>query len=243
MSTAADPRLLWVERMPPRPLCDVPWFGNSIVMSDGTVNFCCHSNGVAGNVNEASFEEIWNGEVMRSIRRELAAQRLPVLCQTPSCPIHRGDTSHFLLDRSGKASSHPLMIGPAVRPMVASWFRDSRVAARRRRRLRAPVVDLEVEIRYRGPHTLAADLFVGLAPPGGEVLFLPARRPSPEPLRFDIPLSPAAAGVDLRLSPSVRASERRGSADSEWEICVALFIASANPLAANQCLWSGIVRA
>lgn len=233
--TPHEPRLLWTERMGPRPLCDVPWFGNAIIMSDGTVNFCCHSNGVAGNVNETPFEEIWNGEVMRGIRKELAAQTLPIICQTPSCPIHRGDTRHFLLDRSGRTSSNPMTIGQEVRAMVAKWFRASHLQARRTERfLRAPIVDLSVHIEYTGPHAFAADLLVGVASPGGPCLFVPSGRPAPEPVRYDIGLHHGSSHV-IEI-PSVKLAASGAS-----EICAALFIANANPLAANQCLWAEVL--
>ena len=237
MTPPPEPRLLWVERLPPRPLCDVPWFGNAIVLSDGQVNFCCHSNGVAGNINDAPFEEIWNGAIMRGIRRELSAQRLPVLCQTPSCPIFRGDTRHFLLDRAGKTSSNPLTIGPEVRPQVTAWFSATRLDVRRRARLlRRPVLDLDLAIDYSGPHAFCADLFVGVAPAGGQVAFAPTGQRAPEPIRFDIGLGPLAPHHDLRLT-GIAAPAGAG------EICVALFIANANPLATNQCVWSTVVAA
>lgn len=230
----AEPRLLWTERMPPAPLCDVPWLGNSIILSDGRVNFCCHSNGVAGNVNEQSFEEIWNGDVMRGIRRELAAQRLPVLCQTSSCPIYRGDTQHFLLDRSGKSSTNDGVIGKERRALMNEWCRGSTMTLRRKRRFGIiPALEIEIRIEFTGSHSFAADLLVGVASGGGQVLFLPSGQPAPEPLRFDIPI---AKGSKYTVRSRVKG-------DGPMEVCAALFAANANPLAVNQCLWSSVASA
>lgn len=237
MTLPGDPRLLWAERLPPRPLCDVPWFGNAIVMSDGTVNFCCHSNGVAGNVHEASFEEVWNGAVMREVRRELAAQRLPVLCQTTSCPIYRGDTRHFLVARGGNASTSSASISAEMRPMVTEWMRGTRLELRRQRRfLRQDRLALDLTIEYTGVHPFAADLLVGIATPGGAVRFAPLGTEAPIPLRQAIALGPATprqrVTVDGVPTPT-----------GPLEVCVALMIAAGNPLLVNQCVWSAVVRA
>ena len=74
----------WLENLPPRPLCDIPWLGRAVVLSSGDVNFCCSSDAVVGNVNKEPLEEIWRGATMQGIRRSLAAQVLP-----PQCRCHR----------------------------------------------------------------------------------------------------------------------------------------------------------
>ncbi len=235
MTTAAVPRLLWAERMPQRPLCDVPWFGTAIVMSDGTVNFCCHSNGVAGNINEASFEDVWNGPVMREIRRELAAQRLPVLCQTSSCPFFRGDSQHFLVERTGNATTNAVSIGGEYRALVTEWMRETRLQARRRRRLLGgDRLALDLDIRYSGPYAFQADLLVGMAPPVGLARFAPGGDEVPGPLRIDIPLGPETPHHHL-VEPALRIPA------GSTELCVALMLTSGNPLQVNQCVWSEVV--
>ena len=237
MTVPGEPRLLWAERLPPRPLCDVPWFGNAIVMSDGAVNYCCHSNGVAGNVHEAPFETIWNGAIMREVRRELAAKRLPVLCQTTSCPIYRGDTRHFLLERGGSVSTSSGSIGAEIRPMVNEWLRGTQLQLRRQRRfLRRNRLAIDLAIEYAGPHSFAADLLVGIATPGGPVRFAPAGGEAPVPIRHSIPLGPASPRHRVAL-------QGVPTPTGPLEVCVALMIASGNPLLVNQCVWSAVVPA
>jgi MoaA/NifB/PqqE/SkfB family radical SAM enzyme len=59
--------------MKEKPVCAVP-FTNAKINADGSVNICTHDyNGVwpVGNVAEASFAELWNGERARKLRQAL----------------------------------------------------------------------------------------------------------------------------------------------------------------------------
>lgn len=70
------------------PICKRPW-DNVLIGIDGKVRFCCHaSNGrksVLGNLNDSSFEEIWNGQAARRIRRAFLNGEIPDECK--ACPV------------------------------------------------------------------------------------------------------------------------------------------------------------
>jgi len=64
--------------------CKHPW-ENVLIDLNGNVRLCCHSNQVLGNLNYFGFEEIWNGDVIRKIRRRFLNGKLPEGCL--NCPI------------------------------------------------------------------------------------------------------------------------------------------------------------
>ena len=65
-------------------ICLAPWAGETIISLDGTVRLCCSSNYVLGNLKKDTFEDIWNGEKIKSIRKEFKAGYFPKICD--SCP-------------------------------------------------------------------------------------------------------------------------------------------------------------
>lgn len=62
--------------------CFAPWL-HAVVSADGLVYGCCQMKGegrTLGSLDTASFREVWEGEVYRAFRQDLAAARPPV-CQ------------------------------------------------------------------------------------------------------------------------------------------------------------------
>lgn len=75
------------------PLCKKPWT-EVLIDVDGGVKICCHmepKDGVGdirlGSLNSQTFEEIWNGPLVRKVRRYLINNVLPPECRT--CPYHK----------------------------------------------------------------------------------------------------------------------------------------------------------
>ncbi len=61
--------------------CQRPWTG-LMVESDGNVRVCCFTSPHVGNLNEQSFEEIWNGEPLQELRRSFLDGDPPEGCRT-----------------------------------------------------------------------------------------------------------------------------------------------------------------
>jgi len=65
--------------------CYIPWL-NAQIMVDGTVRHCCRCNLSFGNLQDHTFQEIWNGSSFRNFRRQtLASERLTSLNQYCNC--------------------------------------------------------------------------------------------------------------------------------------------------------------
>ena len=219
--------VIWVNAVAPRPICDVPWLGNTIVLSDGTVHFCCFSDEIVGNVNESSFGEIWNGEKMKDIRRALTQQRLPVECRSPSCPIFRGDQFHYLIDRNKKEPEVPQShrLAEALSQSNLEIDKDS---------LR---LDGQLEVRLNlnsAGKSTKADLFVGVKQPNGIVRFLPRCDTYAAPCMTDILLD-ADAGISLVVRDRTQSYL---AMPGDYLVCAALFECGSDPNRASNCYWS-----
>lgn len=72
--------------------CSKP-FENIAVHADGSVWMCCHDwlSTPIGNLNDSSFEDIWNGEVAKSIRRSIIDQSFSY-CDSKQCPALASDS-------------------------------------------------------------------------------------------------------------------------------------------------------
>ncbi len=186
MTPPADPaQLPWLRNIPPLPLCDVPWFGNLVVLATGEVNFCCFSPASIGNLNEQPFDELWNGPVMRRIRRSLAQQEFPPECRSISCPIYRGDPHHHI-----KARTEGSLMGndPSQeqrRQLVREGLRESQILAQ------LDQDTIRLRIQYSGPAEYA-DAYACAIVGSDSWEFLPSGGQVPMPFAVGIALDPNA---------------------------------------------------
>jgi hypothetical protein len=224
MSDDADqPHVRWIATAPTRPLCDVPWVGTSVVLSEGVVNFCCFSSAVVGNVNETSFEEIWNGEQMQRIRRELSAQRFPAECQSTSCPLYRGDHKSFLYKRmDGELTDAVSSNRPRIRATTLE------VSAEQLNVGQTP--EFALQIRYEGGRAFPSDLFIALRLPDSSFRFLPDYTEYPVPFARIGP--PYVDEYSAKLLPKYFMQTGR------YELCAALFEPDNNPNLLAGCYWA-----
>lgn len=217
--------VVWIKGSPKeRPLCEVPWMGRALVLSNGDVNFCCYTDAIVGNVNEQPFEEIWRGKAMERIRSELTQRRLPPECQSTSCPFYRGDTLHYLVNR-GHASTR-LYDGRRNDNMS-----DSALRLERHHLKAGDTVELHVRLQCRGG-PFSSDLFIALEQPNGLCRFLPDYEEYAVPFCSDVVLQEdVATEVDAR---------GRVAGPGKYRICAALFEAASDPNQIANCYWSHI---
>jgi MoaA/NifB/PqqE/SkfB family radical SAM enzyme len=72
------------------PVCTKPWTSFEINDHKGTVTPCCWSKLHCGNINDSSFEEIWNGPAYVEMRRHMTEGRLDLICSA-WCPYRLGE--------------------------------------------------------------------------------------------------------------------------------------------------------
>lgn len=186
--------LPWLRSLPPRPLCDVPWQGTSVILATGELEFCCFSNARIGNVNEQTFEEIWNGPRMRSIRQALAAQTFPVECQSNNCPIYRGDKHHYINlrmegmhrpDATGSTDPHRELRAAFAGTRIDGF--DERAPA-----------DGSLWIQYAGDRRIV-DVFAALSDDTNRFVFLPGASDFPLPAYVGVSIGGPTTSVQLPL--------------------------------------------
>lgn len=222
--------LPWIRSAPTRPLCDVPWTGNVVVLATGEVNFCCFSTATIGNVNERSFAEIWNGDTIRRIRRELAEHRLPPECRSVSCPIYRGDKGHHINARLVGMYSEELTGASDPHREIRAGFAQTSL----RVRMAGQRLAISLEISYRGS-PLFADLFVCVVPAKGGPCFLPGGETYPVPAEVGMKLGENESARTLELfSPEPLTIPETGPR----EVCVAFFESGSRPHVPSNCYWS-----
>ena len=218
----------WIHPSSPRPLCDVPWMGNSVVLADGSVNFCCFSSAVVGNVNQHSFEEIWRGNTMQRIRRALISQKLPAECQSTSCPIFRRDDTHYIRDRMEGSNS-----------FRSTGTHDPHKEKRESLKHSAITIPpqsagepraITIDFHNAGP-AFYADLFVALTLPSGAVAFLPDYEPYAVPLQ---------SGIEIRQheTPFILPLGEGKGHSGECTVCAGLFQPHTDPNLLSNCYWS-----
>jgi MoaA/NifB/PqqE/SkfB family radical SAM enzyme len=69
--------------------CPMP-FLEMFVHYEGAVHPCCWSLQPAGNLRDATLEEIWKGDTMSEVRNDLVAGQVPKLCEGAACPFVKG---------------------------------------------------------------------------------------------------------------------------------------------------------
>ncbi len=230
------PRILWLADLPKRPLCDVPWMGNTVVLANGDVNFCCFSDAVVGNVKDTPLKEIWNNETMRRIRRGLRDQDLPPECRSSSCPIFRGDENHIILTRMEGAYREQLT-GTAdphadIRAGCAgSSLKQSRIAPSDG----GPAFDFDVH--YEGA-PVCVDLYVAIRGEDRVVRFLPRLEEVPIPYRVGVRL-PSDLPVSVRWPMDGGVA---GGQFGKYDVCGAVFESGSHPNIGSNCYWFATAR-
>ncbi len=236
MTTTANPnRVLWIDAAPRRPLCDVPWLGTSVVLSDGGVNFCCFSSAVVGNVNDKPFEQIWSGTAMQRIRRELTEQRLPHECQSTSCPIYRGDDLHYILGRMEGHNRFKVTGTHDPHLHVRQRLQGSELRVSSDHLQTREVIEVSVDLHCQGA-PIVADLFVAIHPPDGVSRFFPNGEEYAVPCLADVKL--CEDRTPLRLDALVPGD--RLQITGNYQICAALFERGSNPNLLSNCYWSAV---
>jgi MoaA/NifB/PqqE/SkfB family radical SAM enzyme len=64
--------------------CRAPWEW-ALVTTSGQVRPCCFARGTVGNLNDSSFEEIWNGPKIQALRQDMLAGRVNRVCRDAPC--------------------------------------------------------------------------------------------------------------------------------------------------------------
>lgn len=226
------PHVPWIESLPQRPLCPVPWEGNTVVASDGQILLCCFSDAVVGNVHKESFHNAWNGPQMQRIRRTLAHGALPPECRTGSCPIFRGDRRHYLIDRIEGAyrdGAHTSMQAIVAQRLAGARF-DVTPTVARGQSLRAALHLGDIGAAER------VDLFVCVRGPDRTLCFLPHGD--------DVPM-PSAADLVVGSNTCIEVADV--ATDGGWqlgphELTVALFLPDSDPNLINHCYWATSAR-
>ncbi len=232
--TVANPnRVCWIEMQPRRPLCDVPWFGTSVVLSDGNVNFCCFSSVPVGNVNKESFEQIWNGSIMRRIRQALSKQQLPPECQSTACPFYRGDDLHYIFERMDGPNRFQVTKTHDPHSIIREKLQGSALLLNNEEMGIGDILDVELEFHFKGG-PMVADLFVGVRQPDGVIRFLPNYE------EYAVPFSMHIEFSENRDTLKFKILEQRLDASSvgDYHICAALFEIYSNPNLLSNCYWS-----
>lgn len=233
-----EPPVTWIADAPPRPICDVPWLGGSIVMSNGAVNFCCFTSAVVGNVNERPFQEIWQGAAMQRIRQSLSDGQLPPECRTGSCPIFRGDDKHYLVERMNGANLVATPDGEMRTSEKIQALRQqlqgSSLAVERPAAGRSQPMALRIELACSG-EPLALDLFIAIDSAEGRRRFLPALEDYALPYACDLLCGRQSLSVTLDTDEGDGFFEAAGL----YRVCAAAFLPGSNPSISSNCLWAG----
>jgi radical SAM protein with 4Fe4S-binding SPASM domain len=66
--------------------CRYPW-SSILIDTDGDVRPCCWAGSSHGNLNEKSFDEIWNGKAVQEMRRDFLADHVPEGCRKKHCRV------------------------------------------------------------------------------------------------------------------------------------------------------------
>lgn len=234
MIAVANPnRVIWIEIQSRQPLCDVPWFGTSVVLSDGKVNFCCFSSVSVGNVNKESFEQIWNGPIMHRIRQVLSKWQLPPECQSTACPFYRGDDLHYIFERMNGPNRFQVTKTDDPHLVIREKLQGTELLVKNEETKIGDILNVELEFHFKGG-PMVADLFVGIRYPDGVIRFLPnfeeyavpfwahiEFREDKAPLRFEV--------LKQRLDSTIA---------GDYHICAALFERNSNPNLLSNCYWS-----
>lgn len=111
---------------PSRLYCMYPWMHLNNLGADGRVDICCIATGdsrkeyALGNLRSSSFQDMWNGEVMRAFRRAVNTPNPPPPCR--SCTLNRLIPGKILWWQVWR---------PHPQALKSAWFRALRSVYRR----------------------------------------------------------------------------------------------------------------
>jgi len=216
--------VFWIDPTSVAPICDVPWVGRAIIEPTGKLKFCCFTSHTVGDINTASFEELWNGKDMQRIRRELAAQRLPPECQTNACPIFRHDKDNYIVRRLDEQRES----NEFAEHVSGNVIGNLRIQAN------SNAVDIELELAHRYLSSSSADLVIGIRRPDGSQVFLPDFESYPMPF---CPGMGFEGESPIRLS-LVKDDTQHFRLPGVYEVCSALFARDSDLNFLSNCLWS-----
>jgi hypothetical protein len=85
--------------MSTRPIseCFFPW-KSIYVASDGSLKPCCFATFRAGSLADGSFDEVWNGPIMRQVRRDVRNGFVHTICRGAPCSFARETEEQLGLD-------------------------------------------------------------------------------------------------------------------------------------------------
>lgn len=69
--------------------CKHPWESLQI-LTNGDVRICCWSNGILGNLNISTIDEIWSGSLITNLREYIKNNNVHDLCKNAACPYVQG---------------------------------------------------------------------------------------------------------------------------------------------------------
>lgn len=226
--------LLWADEVAELPLCDIPWYGRSVVLSSGDVQFCCFSDAILGNVNQIPLESLWNGPQMQNIRRELAQGKLPRECQNLSCPVHRDLVSGTLIPMVQRLPQEPATLQSARSQVPSASFQGCLLVAEPAVACPGQSVRLrwQLNIPWEG---IVHDRYLAVRYPDGSLHFLPGDTSYPLPFR---------AGAQTREVESLQFElpVTEATLPGGYRVGAALFEPEASPGFAHQCYWAQTAR-
>jgi len=103
--------------------CKAAWEW-ALISTDGNVRPCCYAGESVGNLAEQSFEEIWNGPGMASLRQDLLAGRVNRVCRDAACKY----VQHTPVRMGGVVETGPL---DRLRRFVRLWRRRIELKTRK----------------------------------------------------------------------------------------------------------------
>jgi hypothetical protein len=74
--------------------CNAPWEWLDI-NSSGNACCCCHSRGLIGNLNDTSFDDVWNGPTMLQLRKAITEDRFAPYCKGAACQYAKNRQSEI----------------------------------------------------------------------------------------------------------------------------------------------------
>ena len=227
-------RLLWADPMKSYPICDVPWYGRSVILSSGDVHFCCFSGAIVGNVNQQPFEEIWNGPKMQEIREALTEGTLPAECRSPSCPVFVDETTGTLVPIIQRLPQDVVKQNSNRVAEVRDRLLDSELIIEPSVVRPGQTVRLKTIVRA-DEYGVTLDRYLAIRNPDGSLHFVPRGDSHPLPYAAQ---SLVKGTEEFVLELPVIDETTPG----EYEVCSAFFDAGSSSGFVENCYWSACAK-